>query len=501
MNFTSINKRKCGFSSSLCLVGEERFCYTRLISSKQRGFMKAKSIFLGLMAGLISVAGLGVPVSALGETTGERDVVSTEANRVMEKLFLIRSLSPAGNMIEYDFNNDMVPNMGIWELYLATYDYENVPMAVADAGLGELGVVEKPDWAKAVFYDSAYNKGGNRTVSAPLSYTPGMDIGYGPGILYYALKVYDGTKGEDNAEFYWARGKISYRECAYNSKYGEPYMRMTCTGKIRGSQYSYDRWRETGDVYKTWGDDWGETLAQDLKDVRGKIGAWTGDEEELSDINTELDRIEAVAEDATEKIETRATVTELRGLLKTQEEAVAKKKAEEEEKRRLEEEERLKKEEEEKKRLEEEEKKRQEEEKRRQEEEEKRLEEERKKAEANRRPSLIISDEAEKVETELDNLEDRKVENAEVKTAIMTSKTSKPGNLEGQTEEKEGQDEKIQKNEAKGDVAEVPNLRVEQSEIKVKKSFLGRFWWVILVIVGGLMGAGWWIKRRNQRKI
>lgn len=441
--------------------------------------MKLKMMFLILLSGVVSMAEPCMSVSAMSEMMETRDLISIEENKVLESLFIVNSISPGGNMLGYNFNAAVVPNMGLWELYLATYDYEKVPMSVADAGLEELGIVQKPDWAKAVFFDTPHSKGGNRSTSANLSYTPDMDISYGPGVLYYALKVHDGNKDIDNPEFYWVRGKISYRECAYNSMYGEPYMRMACTGKIRGNQYSYYRWRDPNDIYKVWGDDWGEVLALDLAGVGDEIKTWEGDKDELSNIKAELDRVEIVAEDATNVVKIRTEVEELRKLLACREEEIAQKETEEENRR-----------------LEEEEKKKQE-------------EEEKRKEEANNKPGIYWPGAAVESGNKVD-AEEKKIDNvdeAKDESVVSISKQILATKIQNTSEKLSDEDRENTKAQdvdsiVNKETAEVPILR-EEPEIKVREGILGRFWWVLLIIIGLLLGAirrfGYIIRQRSRK--
>lgn len=379
---------KIDFLTCLCLLFAKKFCYTRGILLNKRGIMRKISIFLAIL--LTLSGGVVSPGMVAAIENEERDQVYIDPNYIAWPGFGFTRIRTGANGLNFEFNGieNGVSRYGLWDFYVAAYDYDKVTMAEADSRIRELGKQDgTPSWAK--WSDRVYGglDKGAATATTRFDRDDGIDIADLPGVLYYALHIRDNQKSYDDPEYFWVWGKLQYRDCAYNGD-SDPYMAVDCRLDPSKDEKHYNfqaAWATDTSKYVPWSVEWGATLTERLGKVEEEIMTWEGDSETEKELRSRLSDTRLIAEDADNTEEIRTIATRLEELLdkRTSEIEEAKRleeeKRKEEEEKKKQEEEQKRKEEEEKLRQEEEQKRKEEEEKRKQEEEQKRLEEEQKK--------------------------------------------------------------------------------------------------------------------------
>ncbi len=263
--------------------------------------MRKIPIFLSTL--MLVEAGLTValtyPVRADGGGHGDVNLIGTP-NALNDELH-IYYIEPSNDTVRFKFNENTVKPVGIQEIYVATYDYNKVTEAEADARAVTLGVDDTTDWASNA-QNLGYYIPWAADTSASINFREnGTLVGAPQGILYYAVAANDYTD-PNNPQLYWIRGKLSYRECMYNSTIENPYA-MACnfdwvygqeTWAVRRNNPEYF----AGEVYKSWSEEFGEILTGELKDLEVRVEAWGGTEEEKQPLLERFAKIKQLAVDA-----------------------------------------------------------------------------------------------------------------------------------------------------------------------------------------------------------
>lgn len=270
-----------------------------------------------LLAILALCNGVCTPVAqvvAAEEQQQQREIKSTVANEVLSQYIKFTELSINESGVKFIFNSSKIPTIGVRNFYLASYNHEKVPMSYADAHLSELGTLPndeiKKDWASVVVHAIGTLRMGASITGG--SSSSAKYLTNHPGIMYYAAEIYDETVDD----FYWVRGKISYRKQMYYDA-APTKMVLDCVGGIAGGKYVFQRTVSglPNDVFVPWSTELHETLVNDLSNLEGKILAWTGDTTEKAEYLAELARIRSVSEDADDTNGLRTEVARLEELL------------------------------------------------------------------------------------------------------------------------------------------------------------------------------------------
>lgn len=344
-----------------------------------------KKIPLFLAAAMVLTGSLTGEIPAMARSPEDADwpvKIDMTPNVVLQDQFLINAIRPKYNGYSFKFNGED-PNFiiqgrtryGVWNAYLAAYDYNKVTQAEVESRIAELGETGgNPSWAKWTHTMANGIQSGISSGMTRFNENGIRTAREAPGVLYYGLQLRDNKNSFDDPEYFWVYGKLDFRACAYNAA-TTPHILRDCQVTVSkdGKHYEY---RPLGgatidpDTYVEWSEEWGGILNERLSELETAILAWTGDEEEEQGFRTQFQDTRVTAADADGEAQILATVDRLEELLNLRSVEV-------EEQQRLEEQKRL---EEEQKRLEEEQKKL-EEEKAKQEEERARLEEEKKRQE------------------------------------------------------------------------------------------------------------------------
>lgn len=353
---------------------------------------------LSFLASMLILAGNStIPAYAKGPEDDWPVTVNMDANAVLQPWFNFKSWMMKPAKITYSFmgkDTNGKFRYGLWNVYIAGYDYNKVLMSEAESRITELGrSEEKPSWADWQYRLTGDFEVGMSDSTIVFGSSDGVELGNAPGVVYYALQIRDNgaVTGEKEPTYFWFYGKIDYRSCSYNSN-KTPHMAEPCRPVVSADGKHYEYRSMSGeygdpDKYMEWNEEWSLILNERLAELETKILAWDGGEEDELKFREQFSDTWATAADASEETQILETVTRLEELLTRRKTEIAEQKRQEEEQKRLEEEKR--KEEEEKKRQEEEEKRKQEEEeKRRQEEEEKKKQEEASKPNKPNKPSV-----------------------------------------------------------------------------------------------------------------
>jgi len=395
--------------------------------------MAAVTVLMGSLAG-------GVPVIARSPEDKDWPVkVNMEPNAVIQKQFIVNTIKPTYNGYTYDFTgtdpNFIILNKaryGIWNAYLAAYDYNKVTQTEVESRITELGETGgNPSWAKWTHNMIWGREYGVSSGTTNFGSNDGKLIGEAPGVLYYGLQLRDNKNSFDDPEYFWVYGKLDFRACAYINE-EDPHIAQDCRVSISrdGKHYEYTPIgtdKRNPDTYVEWGEEWSMILNERLDKLETDILAWTGDEEAEQGFRAQFQDTRTTAADADEETQILTTVDRLEELLRSRTVEV-------EEQKRLEEKQRL-----------EEERKRLEEERKQLEEEQQRLEEEKKKQEEERKQ---LEEEKEKQEEEQKRLEEERKQLAEEQKRLEEEKKKQEEEWKRLEEEQKHQEEEKKKQES-----------------------------------------------------
>ena len=242
------------------------------------------------------------------------------ANEILEPALQFVGTHVAGNRLSYRFNGGE-RNLGLWQLYVADYDIHHYSQRMVEESLDVLGSGKKPEWAREEADLSIKWKNGDLGLQAPSLGMGNRLVGNARGVLYYAAQIRDNTEGMDNPSYYWVRGKLDYRKCAYSSK-NLPHIANNCQVRMDETtgEYVFEQRagveRDENDPYENWAEELTAESYMFLEQMRGRIRDWEGDADEKEWLLWDLQGMKNAAEDASDQEGILVKVAEYEELLR-----------------------------------------------------------------------------------------------------------------------------------------------------------------------------------------